>query len=323
MTEEEGDSSSGEQDGALNWLARWLVHMPLNSMSSLKKITFERCDRLTFNFSEDEEGFSGFTSLQELTIWGCPELFSSLVHNKDRNDDQANGTLLLPTSLELLSIGSWSQQTLQPCFPPSVLTNLKRLTVKWASYLESLQLRSCTALEVLTITHCEQLTTLQGLQSLVSLRHLAVCNCPGLRPCLESFSRQGCELLPRLETLEISDPSVLTTSFCNHLTSLRCLKLVSLVLTEEQGRALVLLTSLQELEFYYCDNLVVLPAELHLLPSLKRLKISSCQGISRLPETCLPLSLEELEIDWCSKELADRCRLQATSKLNVKITDCW
>jgi hypothetical protein len=287
-------------------------------MSSLKKIIIKYCRYLTFNCSE-EEGFSGFTSLQELTIWECPELFSSLVH-KHGNDDQAIGTLLLPTSLELLSIDSCSQETLQPCFPPSDLTNLKRLTVKWAHNLESLQLRSCTALEVLTITNCGQLTALVGLQSLVSLRHLEVYKCLGLGPCLESSSRQGYKLLPRLETLEISDRSVLTTSFCNHLTSLRCLKLLSLVLTEEQGRALVLLTSLQELKFYECIDLVDLPAGLHLLPSLERLKIWYCQGISRLPETGLPLSLEELEIFRCSEELTNQCRALATSKLRVKIT---
>jgi hypothetical protein len=297
-----------------------LVHMPSDLMSSLKKIIMKYCRYLTFNCSE-EEGFSGFTSLQELTIWDCPELFSSLVH-KDGNDDQANGTLLLPTSLEELSISRWSQETLQPCFPPSDLTNLKWLTVEWAPKLESLQLRSCTALEVLRITNCGQLTALVGLQSLVSLRHLAVYDCPRLGPCLESFSRQGCELLPPLETLKITDPSVLTTSFCNHLTSLRRLKLERLVLTEEQGTALVLLKSLHELEFYYCPCLVDLPAGLHLLPSLKRLTIFNCHGISRLPETGLPLSLEELEIELCSKELGDQCRLLATSKLNVKISYC-
>jgi hypothetical protein len=93
-----------------------------------------------------------------------------------------------------------------------------------------------------------------------------------------------------------------------------------LVLTEEQGRALVLLKSLEELEFNYCTSLVVLPAELHLLPSLKRLELFSCSGISRLPETGLPLSLDVLEIEWCSEELAGQCRALATSKLSVKIT---
>jgi hypothetical protein len=92
------------------------------------------------------------------------------------------------------------------------------------------------------------------------------------------------------------------------------------VLTEEQGRALVLLKSLQELEFNYCSGL---PAELHLLPSLKVMKIISCWGISRLPGTGLPLLLEQLEIEWCSEELTNQCRVLATSNLRVKINGAW
>jgi hypothetical protein len=65
--EEEGDSLSGRQDNALKELAQYgLVHMPINLMASLKMISIQRCRRLTFNWSE--EGFSGFTSLQELIM---------------------------------------------------------------------------------------------------------------------------------------------------------------------------------------------------------------------------------------------------------------
>ncbi|KAM0914611.1 hypothetical protein ACQ4PT_011400 [Festuca glaucescens] len=275
------DSSLGEEDDALSVLAQdGLVHIPLNLISSLKKITIKHCHHLTFNCSE--EGFSGFTSLQELIIWGeYAKPLSSLVH-KDGND----------------------------------LTSLKRLVVQWSPGLESLQLHSCTALEELTIKFCGPLIQLEGLQSLGRLRRLVVSYCPGLGPCLESFSRQGCELFPQLETLETNDPSVLTMSFCNHL---RCLQLHELVLSEEQGRALVLLMSLQELKLVNCPSLVDLPAGLHLLPSLKKLNLLYCQGISRLPETGLPLSLEELEIFRCSNKLNDQCKGLATSKLRVKI----
>jgi hypothetical protein len=259
---EMGDSSSGEEDDALTGLAQdGLVHIPLNLISSLKKLTIKDCRHLTFNCSE--EGFSGFTSLQELIIsGGCTELLSSFLQI-DGND----------------------------------LTSLKRLVVEWSPGLESLQLHSCTALEELTIKFCRPLIQLEGLQSLGRLRLLDVVDCPGLGPCLEGFSRQGCELFPQLETLETDDPSVLTMSFCNHLTSLRRLELHRLVLSEEQGRALVLLKSLQELEFNDCPNLLDLPAGLHLLPSLKMLKILLCQGTSRLPETGLPLSLEKLVVE--------------------------
>jgi len=140
---------------------------------------------------------------------------------------------------------------------------------------------------------------------------------------LEGFSRQGYELWSRLETLEITVPSVFTMSFCQRLTSLRRLTLEDLVLTEEQGRALVLLNSLQQLVFYRCYHLVDLPAGIHALRCLKRLKMTLCKGISRLPETGLPRSLEELEILSCRKELADQCRLLATSKLRVMIDGRW
>ena len=90
-------------------------------------------------------------------------------------------------------------------------------------------------------------------------------------------------------------------------------------LTDEQEEALQLLTSLRELNFWNCSNLVDLPAGLHSLPSLKKLLIYDCKGISRLPEKGLPPSLEQLTIVSCSEELNAHCRMLATSKLEVTI----
>ncbi|SPT20027.1 unnamed protein product [Triticum aestivum] len=304
------DTSSGNPDDGL--LRDRLSHIPLNLISPLKRITIERCPRLTFNWGK--EGVSGFTSLEKLIILDRPDLLSSLVHT--------SGRWLLPKSIGELESNGHSQGTLQPCFP-SDITSLKRLVVCESLGLQSLQLHTCTALEELRIQGCQSITGLQGLQFLGSLRHLTIYNCPGLPPYLESFSRQDYKLCPRLEKLFINDPSVLTTSFCKHLTSLQRLQLNTLNkvkrLTDDQERALVLLKSLQEVEFLLCSDLVDLPAGLHNLPSVKSLKVCICLGISRLPETGLPPSLEELEIKNCSKELADECRLLPPSKLNVKI----
>ncbi|XBJ04587.1 hypothetical protein VPH35_023498 [Triticum aestivum] len=279
------DLQSGNQDVALTGLARdGLLHIPSNVVSSLKKITIQHCPRLTFNGAK--ECFSGFTSLEKLIISDCPDLFSSLL-----------------------------------CFPRDI-TSLKKLNVNDSPGFQSLQLHSCTALEELVISGCGSLTitALEGMQPLGSLRRFNVSDCPGSPPCLESFST----LCPRLETLKIDDPSVLTMSFCKHLTSLEHLQFYSLEkvmrLTDEQERELVLLKSLQKLEIYYCFDLIDLPAGLHTIPSLKRLHIWDCPGISRLPEAGLPFSLEELEINHCSKELADQCSLLETSKRKVKIT---
>ncbi|TVU14839.1 hypothetical protein EJB05_38335, partial [Eragrostis curvula] len=48
------------------------------------------------------------------------------------------------------------------------------------------------------------------------------------------------------------------------------------------------------------------------------LEIYYCSRITKLPEQGLPSSLEELYIRGCSKELAEQCRMLATSKLKVK-----
>ncbi|CAN6356015.1 unnamed protein product [Urochloa humidicola] len=205
---------------------------------------------------------------------------------KDENNDQASGRWLLPQSLGELEITD-SPETLWPCFPGN-LTFLKKLTVRNSPSLEILRLHSCTALQELRIQYCGSLAILEGLQSLT-----------------------------------IDDYSVLTTSFCRNLTSLLRLELRARLkevarLTDEQERALQLLTSLQELRFWHSYELTDLPRSLHSLTSLKRLEICYCQCILRLPERGLPPSLEELEISYCSKELSEQCRTLAR-KLKVKI----
>ncbi|XP_044968845.1 disease resistance protein RGA2-like, partial [Hordeum vulgare subsp. vulgare] len=285
----------------------------LRSCMALEKLEIRYCRSL-----KALEGLQFLGRLTHLNVSGCP----GLVH-QDGNADQANGKWLLPTSLRELKISnSSSHGTLKPCFP-TYSTSLETLEVRICPDLQSIQLDSCTALDELKIGLCRSLTALEGLEALGSIRHLDVSDCPGLKSCLESFSR----LCPRLETLCINDTSVLTTSFCKHLTSLQRLQLARSRqvkrLTDEQERALVLLKSLKELKFSECHALVDLPAGLQNLPFLKILKVRICPGISRLPVTGLPLSLEELEIYSCSKELADECRLLATSKLNVKIDWCF
>ncbi|CAN6374736.1 unnamed protein product, partial [Urochloa humidicola] len=134
---------------------------------------------------------------------------------------------------------------------------------------------------------------------------------------------EGCSIFPRLERLSVDDLSVLDTSFCKHLASLRELELLILqgvtCFTDEQEMALQLLKSLQELQFDSCDDLVDLPAMLHSLDSLKKLEITYCPLISRLPEEGLPPSLEQLTIFESSAQLEDQCRMLPTEKLKVTV----
>ncbi|XP_044967851.1 putative disease resistance protein RGA1 [Hordeum vulgare subsp. vulgare] len=314
-------SSSGySNDLLISSAPSGLLHIPLHVLSSLKEMEIRSFPYLTF--CPSKEGLSGFTSLEKLTILCCPELLSSSVHI-DGNDGHVNGRCLLPQSLGHLVINDCSRAMLQPCFPRNV-TCLKKIQMWRNESLESLQLQSCTTLEELNIWGCPSLAALEGFQF---LRHLSLFNTPILPPFLEHVSGQGYELCPQLEKLVIDDPCVLTTPFCKQLTSLQRLELRTCEseatrLTDEQARALLLITSLEELQFWKCRYLVDLPAELHRLPSLKKLEISNCNRMLWLPVKGLPPSLEELNIichGGCSKVLAVQCRWLATRKLKVKI----
>ncbi|KAJ1274037.1 hypothetical protein BS78_05G032600 [Paspalum vaginatum] len=76
-------------------------------------------------------------------------------------------------------------------------------------------------------------------------------------------------------------------------------------LTEEQERALQLLTSLQTLGFMGYPNLISLPANLRSLVNLKRLSICSCPSISGQPELVTSCTLDVYD---CSQELSTLCK---------------
>lgn len=79
-------------------------------------------------------------------------------------------------------------------------------------------------------------------------------------------------------------------------------------LTEEEEKALQLLTSLQTLRFQYCPFLPCLPQGLHTLSSLRVLQVVLCPKIRSLPMGGLPTSLQNIWVTDCSAELHEQVK---------------
>ncbi|CAL4905129.1 unnamed protein product [Urochloa decumbens] len=257
--------------------------------------------------------------LQELFIYRCPEL--SLRCSNPLDDNKEDGGTIGGGGLQGLS--SLRDLWIKDC--PKILS----------SYCSSSSHSSCfpfpNSLEDLGLEDMEGMeTTLLPLSNLSSLTSLSISDCGDLRgDGLLSLLAQGNltrlsvsatpnffldsdpsrvhepELPPRsskLQHLWIDDVAGFTaTPICSLLfSSLTSLGIRGVVerFTEEQ-EDLLFVNSLEEIIFYSCDNLQYLPARIHRLPNLKRLKIENCKAIQMLPKDGLPSSLQELEIVNC------------------------
>ncbi|KAF7003718.1 hypothetical protein CFC21_103974 [Triticum aestivum] len=276
------------------------------------------------------EGFQFLSSLRSLAMEMNPELSCAWVVELQEQEQCSNQIQLLPPSLEELYI--WNLTDRVQSHLLSCLSAMTSLAIQRSPELTSLQLGCCTAVKELEIGDCDLLASIEGLQFCVNLTSLKVFNSPGLVSWLKLVSQQqgASEIWSGLETLEIDDASVISMPFCKQLTSLTHLEFSSrggkqgeslVSLTEEQERALQLLTSLQELRLCMCPNLSLLPANLHSLTSLETLSIMHCTCIRSLPDMGLPPSLRYLQLSNCSEELGMHCRIVATEKLRVMI-DC-
>ncbi|CAM0958659.1 unnamed protein product [Alopecurus aequalis] len=271
------------------------------SLTSLKELCVANCVQLSCG---SNEGLRGLISLEKLRIGECPKLLSSLMPEEGGS---LSRSILLPSSLQELVLDGVNHKSLSL----SGLTSLKELGVTESPHIESLDLHSCTALEEIRIHFCGTLSSVQGMQTCVRLRSLQVYNSPDFwnawSHAMQELGRvENAFFCPRVERIWTDDPSLLTSCSCKFLTSLETLGFmfyeddgdVNSAMEDPNG-AFQLLASLTELEFNDCSGLHSLPTSLHLLPSLKKIAIKSCESIKSLEEVVLPASLEELHISVC------------------------
>ncbi|TVU48910.1 hypothetical protein EJB05_00194, partial [Eragrostis curvula] len=242
-----------------------LLLLPAHLSDSLKMLTIEGCSEISLVASPvppnssrawrgGEGGLRALRSLQKLDVEGCPEFFSA--YNK-------------------ISLSS-------SCFPfPASLKKLRLC-----------ELRS---------------DGIWPLVTLGQLRKLDVIKCPrffiGSDPIQGSKDDDQVRPLSRSSNLQ----SLLTNNIAGFLAAPICAIFSSSLtklhfnqdkgvrrFTKEQEEALQLLTSLQKLEFRFCDNLRCLPAGLSTLPKLKRVLLDhgALRSVSLVDPVNLPTRLQ-------------------------------
>ncbi|KAL6651434.1 hypothetical protein ACP70R_010359 [Stipagrostis hirtigluma subsp. patula] len=257
--------------------------------SQLQALEINYCEELILHLnthgdhSEAERtgggGLQGLHSLRSLTICRCPKFFSSY-------SSSSSSRFLFPNSLEHLSLeGTVGMETLMPL---SSLCSLTSLSID-----NSWDLRGEGLWPLLAQGHLTKL-------SVFTTPNLFLGSEPSRLREKEHSSRSF-----RLQELEMDDAAgLLAAPICTLLSS----SLTQLKFwgdeeverfTKEQDEALQLLTSLQEIEFLFCEKLQCLPTGLHRLPNLKTLWIHGCQCIRSLPKDCLPSSLQKIVISSC------------------------
>uniref|UniRef100_A0A8I6Z247 AAA+ ATPase domain-containing protein n=2 Tax=Hordeum vulgare subsp. vulgare TaxID=112509 RepID=A0A8I6Z247_HORVV len=279
-----------------------LLLLPTHLSDTLECLTIVSCEQLVLvDPSGAGRGLEALRSLRWLVISACPKVLSA---------KNSFSCCFLPPSLQILDLYAASGMgTLEP------LSNL-------------------TSLTKLKLTSCGEDLRCKGLGPLLTtgaqLRNLHVRHSPGFfdgwhpsqlqdgageEQQLVSPGTGSSSKLDMLWTDEVM--GLLAAPICTFLSS----SLTELWLfgspcrqemerfTKGQEEALQLLASLQELQFYYFNKLQSLPAGLHKLNNLKKLKVYSCPAVRSLPEDGLPKSLQQLEVSSCGNEmLIQECR---------------
>ncbi|VAH12554.1 unnamed protein product [Triticum turgidum subsp. durum] len=302
------------------------------AMGGRNSMSYEDLDgRVVFHSVQNEDHvervirFPSSSSLQTLSISGCAGMV--LLPTGDGEQIQATALLHSVTIFRCVKLFSrWPMgetggepQTMKP-FPAS----LKKLGISSESSIQSMALLSnLTSLTHLTLQDCVKLTV-DGFNPLitVNLKVLVVFNCRWDKSCPESIAADllsevaSSRKMPagsfQLEQLKVDSISaVLVTPICNLVattihTLIFCHDHRIKSFTEEQEKALQLLTSLRHLTFDGCGALQSLPQGLHRLSSLKDIEVRWCPEMQSMPKEGFPVSLRTLRIRPCNTEVKEQ-----------------
>ncbi|KAJ1685065.1 hypothetical protein LUZ63_016455 [Rhynchospora breviuscula] len=239
-----------------------------NLLPELKCINISHCDNLK---SLPVESFSGFESLEKLSIKVCNELtcptkmvlspsIKVLVLSRCGELDNS-----IPSCLENLS--SLEEMSIDECprivsFPDEVTRNLK-------------------SLKSMSVISCENLVSISG-EVMRNLKYLNVVYCP------ELISIGDEEFLKSIKNCDVED--------CRELKKIRRRNLVGRQLSDEVTRNL---KSLKSLTIGNCENLLSISGEV--IQNLESLSVRRCPKLISLGDKEFLKSIKDCIIEDCPK----------------------
>ncbi|VAH40908.1 unnamed protein product [Triticum turgidum subsp. durum] len=277
------EAAAEEEDGGM-------LAFPADLCDSLQELEFFGCPELVL---VDPPMLQALRSLQRLCIMNTPKFISTFLFTRH----------IFPSSLQFLQL--WGVEGLETGAP------LKPLFPYWIRCREDLK---CQGLQFLLTTggKLNELTVLGSRRFFDGWDPNPICALEDAEGGEEQQTWLVSSTLQKLCTDHV-EGGLLAAPICGILSSsLTELKLWSQGVGErfskEEEDALLLLSSIQQLEFQRCNFLQQLPAGLSNLTSLKRLSIYACQAVSSLPINGFPKSLQELDVRFSNKELIQQCR---------------
>ncbi|KAL6614308.1 hypothetical protein ACP70R_036578 [Stipagrostis hirtigluma subsp. patula] len=295
---------------------------PLGQLPFLKYLDIAGATEVT-ELGHEFTGSKCFPALEELLLQDMPKLREWIFDVPEQLFPQLTVLILiscpelkkippLPSTLKSLRIHESGLESLPELQNGACTSSLTSLYINGCPNLTSLRVgmlaHKPTALQSLTIAHCEVLVSLpeECFRPLLSLRSLHIYECP----CLVPWTALEGGLLPTsIEDIHLNSCPLLARVLLSGLRYLPRLRHFKIADCPDISSFSVegLPHTLQILDISCCDDLQCLPSNLHEISSLETLRIGNCPEIESLPEEGLPRGLKELYIKQCP-QIKQRCQ---------------
>ncbi|KAG5539285.1 hypothetical protein RHGRI_019747 [Rhododendron griersonianum] len=265
----------------LTCLPSWFVQ----GLMGLQELSLYGCPELTSLWKNEVRIHHHLLTLRRLVIEGCPKLISLFEEDEDEEGLQQHEELPYMMLLEYLEIINCEKMEKLPRGLHN-LRSLQKLIIGTCPCLISFPKTGLpSTLRTLGIQSCDALRSLPELMMLNSLEELEVRRCPSLTYL--SSSRTG---LPcNLRKMNIAGCAKLETVLAEEGMKINC-------------------TSLESFEIEFCDGLKSLPdvtqnnVDGGCLKDLSHLVVSSCENVESIPQGWFTATnLRELWVTGCKK----------------------